>query len=89
VLNHEQQYSIWPVKKSIPLGWENAGKEGPEGGLSGLYQGSVDRYKIATLEKHREKQLQGIATRLGLMKSIFIRSWRTLIEAGKFLSYAD
>lgn len=29
MLNHEQQYSIWPVKKSIPLGWENAGKEGP------------------------------------------------------------
>jgi len=48
------------------------GEGGAEGGLSGLYQGSVDRYKIATLEKHREKQLQGIATRLGLMKSIFI-----------------
>lgn len=29
VMNHEEQYSIWPRwKKEIPLGWKNVGKEG-------------------------------------------------------------
>jgi len=30
VVNHEEQYSIWPVEKPNPLGWENVGKEGPK-----------------------------------------------------------
>ena len=28
VVNHEEQYSIWPVFKEIPLGWKAVGKEG-------------------------------------------------------------
>lgn len=28
VLNHEEQYSIWPVYKENPLGWREAGKSG-------------------------------------------------------------
>ena len=29
VVNHEEQYSIWPKwKKEIPLGWKCVGKEG-------------------------------------------------------------
>lgn len=28
VLNHEEQYSIWPQGKEIPLGWREAGKQG-------------------------------------------------------------
>jgi len=28
VLNHEEQYSIWPVDKDNPLGWRDAGKSG-------------------------------------------------------------
>jgi MbtH protein len=28
VLNHEEQYSIWPEYKSIPDGWHPAGKSG-------------------------------------------------------------
>lgn len=30
VVNHEEQYSIWPVGKKIPLGWKDAGKNGPK-----------------------------------------------------------
>jgi MbtH protein len=30
VLNHEEQYSIWPVEREIPLGWRAAGKSGPK-----------------------------------------------------------
>ncbi|MDP1797356.1 MAG: MbtH family NRPS accessory protein [Planctomycetaceae bacterium] len=28
VVNHEEQYSIWPVDREIPLGWRAAGKSG-------------------------------------------------------------
>jgi MbtH protein len=28
VVNHEEQYSIWPAEREIPLGWTDAGKQG-------------------------------------------------------------
>ena len=28
VKNHEEQYSIWPEAKELPLGWQEAGKQG-------------------------------------------------------------
>jgi MbtH protein len=28
VVNHEEQYSIWPADREIPLGWNDAGKSG-------------------------------------------------------------
>lgn len=28
VINHEEQYSIWPEYKEIPLGWTAAGMSG-------------------------------------------------------------
>jgi MbtH protein len=28
VLNHEEQYSIWPADKEFPIGWTDAGKGG-------------------------------------------------------------
>jgi uncharacterized protein YbdZ (MbtH family) len=28
VVNHEEQYSIWPDYKEIPLGWKDAGRSG-------------------------------------------------------------
>ena len=30
VVNHEEQYSIWPDYKEIPLGWKDVGKSGPK-----------------------------------------------------------
>ena len=30
VVNHEEQYSIWPAHKPIPAGWREAGKTGPK-----------------------------------------------------------
>ena len=30
VVNHEEQYSIWPVDRENPLGWENRGPSGPK-----------------------------------------------------------
>jgi MbtH protein len=28
VMNHEQQYSIWPAGRDMPTGWRPAGKRG-------------------------------------------------------------
>ena len=28
VVNHEEQYSIWPAHRELPLGWREAGKSG-------------------------------------------------------------
>jgi MbtH protein len=28
VLNHEEQYSIWPAERANPLGWNDGGKSG-------------------------------------------------------------
>ena len=28
VVNHEEQYSIWPDFKEIPLGWKDCGRKG-------------------------------------------------------------
>ena len=28
VVNHEEQYSIWPAHRELPLGWSDAGKRG-------------------------------------------------------------
>ena len=30
VINHEEQYSIWPVDRENPLGWNDVGKSGPK-----------------------------------------------------------
>ena len=30
VVNHEEQYSIWPAHRPNPLGWNDAGKAGPK-----------------------------------------------------------
>ncbi len=30
VVNHEEQYSIWPEYKALPAGWTAVGKTGPK-----------------------------------------------------------
>ena len=30
VVNHEEQYSIWPADREMPLGWRDVGKSGPK-----------------------------------------------------------
>jgi uncharacterized protein YbdZ (MbtH family) len=30
VVNHEEQYSIWPIYRDLPLGWSDVGVQGPK-----------------------------------------------------------
>ena len=29
-VNYEEQYSLWPAHRELPLGWNDAGKTGPK-----------------------------------------------------------
>jgi MbtH protein len=29
VVNHEEQYSVWPADRALPQGWSTTGKTGP------------------------------------------------------------
>ena len=56
VVNHEEQYSIWPVDRENPLGWRDGGK-------SGLKQECLEYIKEVwtdmrplSLRKHMEEQ---------------------------------
>ena len=41
VLNHEEQYSIWPADRENALGWNDAGKTGTKGWTRKYTTGSV------------------------------------------------
>ena len=30
VVNHEEQYSIWPAHRDVPAGWREVGRTGPK-----------------------------------------------------------
>ena len=30
VMNHEEQYSLWPTDRELPAGWTAVGKRGPK-----------------------------------------------------------
>jgi MbtH protein len=30
VVNHHDQYSVWPVDRRVPLGWREVGRTGPK-----------------------------------------------------------
>jgi len=30
VVNHEEQYSIWPADRELPAGWRAGGRRGPK-----------------------------------------------------------
>lgn len=56
VVNHEEQYSIWPVDKENALGWKDAGKSGTkEICLAHIKEHWTDMRPLS-LRKQREKQ---------------------------------
>ncbi|MBZ8179541.1 MbtH family protein [Oscillatoria salina] len=52
VVNHEEQYSIWPVDRENPLGWKDAGKSGKkEECLSYIKEVWVDMRPLSLRQK--------------------------------------
>ena len=63
VVNVEEQYSIWPVEREVPLGWRDAGKTGTkEECLAYIKEVWTDmrplslRKKMAEAERERQAQ---------------------------------
>lgn len=55
VVNHEEQYSIWPEYKENPLGWEDAGKAGPKAEcLAHIKEAWIDMRPLSLRKKMEE-----------------------------------
>jgi MbtH protein len=55
VVNHEEQYSIWPLERENPLGWEETGKHGTkEECLSFIREVWTDMRPLSLREKMRK-----------------------------------
>ena len=55
VLNHEEQYSIWPADRDNPLGWNNAGKRGLKQECLGFINEVWTDMRPLSLRKHMEQ----------------------------------
>lgn len=55
VLNHEEQYSIWPADRDNPLGWRDAGKSGPKADCLAYIEEVWTDMRPLSLRKHMEE----------------------------------
>lgn len=54
VVNHEEQYSIWPDYKAIPAGWTDTGKRGPKAECLAYIDEVWTDMRPASLRRHME-----------------------------------
>jgi MbtH protein len=60
VVNHEEQYSIWPEWKDIPAGWRDTGKLGPKADcLAYVEEVWTDMRPLSLRKKMDKTQEQG------------------------------
>lgn len=60
VLNHEEQYSIWPQDREIPAGWRAEGKSGTkEECLEHIEEVWTDMRPLSLRKKMEELEAQG------------------------------
>ena len=59
VVNHEEQYSIWPVEKENPAGWRDANKVGTKAEcLAYIKEVWTDMRPLSLRKKMEEDKLQ-------------------------------
>lgn len=56
VVNHEQQYSIWPDYKEIPEGWTAVGKSGPKAECLAYITETWTDMRPLSLRRHMDGQ---------------------------------
>ena len=56
VVNHEEQYSIWPEGREIPKGWRQAGKTGTKGDCLAFIKEVWTDMRPLSLRKRMEGQ---------------------------------
>lgn len=63
VVNHEEQYSIWPSGKEIPAGWKDGGKTGSKQEcLAFIKEIWTDMTPLSLREKMRDQRRQAAAS---------------------------
>jgi MbtH protein len=55
VINHEEQYSIWPADRENALGWQDAGKQGSKAECLAHIDIVWTDMRPLSLRKHMEK----------------------------------
>ena len=58
LMNHEEQYSLWPQTKQIPPGWRAVGKEGSKAECSAYVDSVWTDMRPLSLRKKMDAQLQ-------------------------------
>jgi MbtH protein len=62
VVNHEEQYSIWPVDRENPLGWKDVGKSGAKDEcLTYIKQVWTDMRPLSLRKRMEERERSGRA----------------------------
>jgi MbtH protein len=56
VVNHEEQYSIWPAERENPLGWRETGKSGSKAGCLAYVKEVWTHMRPLSLRKRMEEQ---------------------------------
>ena len=56
VVNHEEQYSIWPVERDNPIGWRDAAKSGSKTECLAYINEVWTDMRPLTLSKNMEKR---------------------------------
>lgn len=60
VVNHEEQYSIWPDYKAIPAGWTDTGKRGVKADCLAYIDEVWTDMRPASLRRHLEETAAGM-----------------------------
>ena len=55
VVNHEEQYSIWPADRENPLGWRDVGKSGPKSECLAYIEEVWTDMRPLSLRQHMEE----------------------------------
>lgn len=56
VMNHEEQYSLWPADSELPLGWKDAGKTGTRDEVTAYIQEVWTDMRPLSLRKAMERK---------------------------------
>jgi MbtH protein len=59
VLNHEEQYSIWPAERENALGWRDAGKSGTKSECLDYIKEVWTDMRPLSLRKQMEESAKG------------------------------
>lgn len=63
VVNHEEQYSLWPVNKANALGWNDVGKSGTKDECLAYIKEVWTDMRPVSLRKRMQEQGYGVANR--------------------------